>query len=84
MGQCTEKAVYLLVKAVCQNPVLLLRMKEQTLDVEVEPIFLIGCAFIVTDQYATFNLWVTQEHNLYQEKKTRELIEYIYFHVKLL
>lgn len=38
--------VYLLVMAISKDPVLLLRMKQQAEDVEVETVFLIGGAFI--------------------------------------
>lgn len=37
---------HLLVVAISKDPVLLLRMKQQAEDVEVETVFLIGGAFI--------------------------------------
>lgn len=50
----------LLLVAVGQDPVLLLRVKQQAQDVEVEPIFLIGATFIWADQQTALHLGICQ------------------------
>lgn len=64
---------HLLILTVCQNPVFLLWVEQQALDVKVQPVLLIGGAFIRADQQAALNLWVREQHNLQQRilgKKT--------------
>lgn len=56
----------LLILTVGQNPVLLLRVKEHAMDVEVQPVFLIGSSFVRTDQQAALNLRIRKQHNLYR------------------
>lgn len=56
--------VYLLVMAISKDPVLLLRMKQQAEDVEVETVFLIGGAFIWADEQTALHLWICQQHDL--------------------
>lgn len=68
-----------MVDAVGQNPVFLCWMEEQTLDVEAESVFLIGGTFIITDQYATFNIRVTQEH--YLDKKKENIVKSTYLNI---
>lgn len=50
---------YLLVQTVCQHPVLLLGVKQETLYVEVNSVFLIGGSGIRADPYTALYIGVT-------------------------
>lgn len=54
----------LLVVAVGQDPVLLLRVEEQAEDVEVQTVLLVGGAFVGADQQAALHLRIGQQHDL--------------------
>lgn len=62
-------SVHLLIQTVGQHPVLLLGVEEQTLDIEGEPVFLIGGPFIGADQYTALHLRITKKHDLRGEEK---------------
>lgn len=67
-------SVHLLIQTVGQHPVFLPGMKEQTLDIEGEPVFLIGGPFIRTDQYAAFHFRITKKHDLKIRKRRKERV----------
>lgn len=60
--------------AVGKDPVLLLWMKQQAEDVEVETIFLIGGAFVRADEQTAFHLRVCQQHDLQHKKKDQTFL----------
>lgn len=55
---------YLLLVAVGEYPVLLLRMEKEAEDIEAEAVFLIGGALIRADQQTVLHLRVGQQHDL--------------------
>lgn len=64
-NHCNFKSIaYLLIQTVGQDPLLLLGVEEQALDVEVQTVLLIGSPFIRADEDAALNLWITKKHDL--------------------
>jgi len=63
---------HLLIQTVGQDPLLLLGVEEQALDIEVQTVLLVGSPFIRADEDATLNLWITKQHDLNRKMEGRE------------
>lgn len=63
---------YLLVVAVGQDPVLLLRVEEEAEDVERQAVSLIGRPLVQANEQAAFHLRVREQHDLRGDEKRKE------------
>jgi len=59
-----KSIAHLLIQTVGQDPLLLLGVKEQTLDIEVQTVLLVCSSFIRADENAALNVWITEKHDL--------------------